>query len=118
MNKRHIKELQQVEVTDHLLNEIVHKIVEHFHPQKIILFGSYAWAEPGSDSDLDLLVVMESEERPAKRASKVRKICRPRFLPMDILVRTPQEIQRRLKMNDFFIKRILERGKVLYAKET
>ncbi len=118
MNNKNNKEIQRVQITDQLVNEIVQKIVEHFHPLKIIIFGSYVWGKRRADSDLDLLVIMESQDRPAQRARKIRKICRPRFLPMDILVRTPQEIQRRLEMNDFFIKEILEKGRVKYVKET
>ncbi|ODS33727.1 MAG: Nucleotidyltransferase domain protein [Candidatus Scalindua rubra] len=111
MNKRRFEELPRIEVTDKLLEGVVHKIVEHFHPLKIIFFGSYIWGKPGQDSDVDLLVIMESKERPASRASALRRICRPMFLPMDILVRTPQEIQKRLELNDLFIKTIMEKGK-------
>jgi len=103
-------------VTPELLKEISKNIVEHFHPQKIILFGSYAWGEPERDSDVDLLVIMESNKRPAHRSAEISMACRPRFLPMDIIVKTPTEVQYRLKINDPFLHRIIEQGKVLYER--
>ena len=102
------------EVTDALIREIVSKIVKHFHPDKVILFGSRAWGEPTGESDLDILVVMDVDGSPIRKASEISRIARPRFLPMDIIVRTSDEIERRIRMGDPFIKRIMNRGKVLY----
>jgi predicted nucleotidyltransferase len=102
------------EVTDALLSDIVSKIVEHFHPKKIILFGLRAWGEPTEESDLDLLVVMDVDGSPIRKASEISRIARPRFLPMDIVVRTPDEIEHRKGIGDPFIKRIMNQGKVLY----
>jgi hypothetical protein len=59
---------------------------------------------------------MESDERPAARATQVSKLLRPRPFSMDIMVRTPEEIQRRLEMGDYFIREILEQGHVLYER--
>ena len=105
-----------VEVTDGLLEEVARRIVERFHPEKIILFGSHAWGAPGRESDVDLLVVMESAKRPAARSAEVSVACRPRFLPMDIIVRTPAELEHRLEINDPFMRRVVERGRVLYER--
>ena len=102
------------DVTDTLLSDIVSKIVKHFHPEKIILFGSRAWGEPTEESDLDILVVMDVDGSPIRKASEISRIARPRFLPMDIIVRTPDEIEHRIRMGDPFIKRIMNKGKVLY----
>ncbi|MEW6103705.1 MAG: nucleotidyltransferase domain-containing protein [bacterium] len=106
-----------MKIDERLLNDIINKIKTHFHPLKVILFGSYAEGKSKPDSDVDLLVIMKSNERPAKRAIKIRKLCRPRFLSMDILVRTPREIEERLKINDFFIKKIIENGRVVYERK-
>ena len=103
-------------VTPELLGEVTRRIVERFHPEKIILFGSHAWGCPAEDSDVDLLVVMESDKRPALRSAEVSMTCRPRFQPMDIIVRTPAELGRRLKLNDPFLRRVVEQGKVLYER--
>ena len=86
--------------TESLLDEIANKIVEHFHPDQIILFGSYAYGEPKTDSDLDLLVIMDTDLRPTARSAAVARICRPKYVAMDIVVRTPEEIQTHLQNFD------------------
>lgn len=103
-------------VTEELLHRMVADIVQHFHPEKVILFGSYAWGTPQQDSDVDLLVIMESDQRPAHRSAAISLACRPRGLPVDLLVKTPAEMTRRLKIGDPFLKRILEKGIVLYDR--
>ena len=107
--------LMKTQIQDQL-EEVTKRIVQEFNPQRIIVFGSQAYGQPTHDSDVDLLIVMESDERPATRAMRVSKLLRPRPFPMDILVRTPQEIQQRLEMGDYFIQEIMERGKVLYER--
>ena len=102
------------DVTDTLLSEMVSKIVEHFHPDKVILFGSRAWGEPTRESDLDILVVMDVNGSPIRKAAEISRIARPRFLPMDIIVRTSDELEHRTEIGDPFIKRIMNHGKVLY----
>ncbi|NJD51670.1 MAG: nucleotidyltransferase domain-containing protein [Candidatus Methanoperedens sp.] len=91
---------------------------ERFNPEKIILFGSYAWGKPDRDSDLDLFVVMESKERPIKRAASLRCMLKDRYVPMDILVRTPEELKQRLDIGDPFIMKILRDGQVIYARDS
>lgn len=86
------------------------------HPQQVILFGSYAYGKPTPDSDVDLLVVMPHENPPAVQAAEIRKSIHAGF-PMDLLVRSPSEIRRRLAMGDSFIHDILERGQPLYEPE-
>jgi len=98
------------------LNNITEKIVKNFNPEKIILFGSYAWGKPSTDSDLDLLIIMKSKLPPVKRIAEVSKILRPRIIPIDILVKTPKEIEKRLEIGDFFIKEILTKGKIIYER--
>jgi predicted nucleotidyltransferase len=98
------------------LEDVTKRIVEAFDPHQIILFGSHAYGHPSADSDVDLLIVMESDERPAARAMRVSRLLRPRPFPMDILVRTPEEIQRRLNMGDYFIREVIERGRILYER--
>ena len=100
------------------IQDITTKLINSVHPEKIILFGSYAWGEPTKDSDLDLLIVMKSNERPIKRAASIRKACRDGYVPMDLIVRTPDEIQDRLDIGDPFIKRILSEGKMVYARNS
>ena len=103
-------------VTPELLRELARKIAEKFHPNRIILFGSHVWGNPGAESDVDLLVVMETARRPAQQSAEISMACRPRYLPMDIMVRTPAELEHRLRINDPFMRRIVEEGTVLYER--
>jgi predicted nucleotidyltransferase len=98
------------------LSDAVGRIVKELQPDRIILFGSQVYGYPNQDSDVDLLIIMKTEDRPIKRVSKVSRLLRPRPFPVDIFVRTPDEIQHRVKMGDQFIMEILTRGKVLYDR--
>ncbi len=90
-------------------------IAEEFHPDKIILFGSYAYGTPHEDSDVDLLVVMPTWSQHSKVRSKSAGGCRPRF-PLDLMVRTPKEMAWRLEEGESFTTTIVTQGKVLYEK--
>ncbi len=98
------------------IKDLCRQIVEGFQPQKIILFGSYAYGKPNADSDVDLLVIMPFEGRGVEQAIKIRKKIYP-VMPLDLLARTPAQIKETLDSGDFFFKEIMERGKVLYESE-
>jgi predicted nucleotidyltransferase len=103
-------------VTKGMLNEIVRRIVRRLRPQKIILFGSYGYGSPANDSDVDLLVIMETSDRPADRYLAVSRLIRPRPFPLDILVKTPVEISQALEKGNFFIREIVTKGQTLYER--
>lgn len=103
-------------VTAELLESIVQRIVAGVDPEKIILFGSYAYGQPTHDSDLDVFIIQETNARPAERILAVSRCLRPRPFPMDILVRTPEEIRAALEQGDAFLTELLARGTVLYAR--
>lgn len=96
---------------------IVQKLIAEYSPRKVILFGSYAYGTPGPDSDVDLLIVKETSERFIDRWVEVQRILTGthRALPLETLVLTPQEIEKRLAIGDQFIAEILEKGEILYA---
>jgi predicted nucleotidyltransferase len=94
----------------------VERIVRELEPEKVILFGSYAYGAPTPDSDVDLLVVLETDAPSKERSWAVSRLLIPRPFPVDILVRTPQEIARNLARGDFFLREIMARGKVLYER--
>ncbi len=100
-----------------IISRIVEKIKAGYKPQKIIIFGSYAWGKPTKGSDVDLLVVKETLEKPRERTTKVRRILSEEnaILGMDILVYTPDELSKRLKIEDSFLSKILKKGKVMYG---
>ena len=89
------------------------EVARRFQPEKIILFGSHARGRPASDSDVDLLVVMPHSERAPYQAAKIKAAVRAPF-SMDLLVRSPQYLRRRLAMGDGFIREIVEQGRVLH----
>jgi predicted nucleotidyltransferase len=95
------------------IQQVVQQIVERFHPQKVFLFGSHAYGEPTPDSDVDLLVTMETPLRNVDQAVEIRKEVDFPF-PADLLVRTPQQIAERLALGDVFLREVLTKGLVLY----
>lgn len=99
------------------LNAVVKKIVKEYQPEKIILFGSWAWGKPHEWSDVDLFIVKKSAKKRWEREYELRmKLFGNRFPPMDLLIYTPEETNKRLKIEDFFIQDIFQRGKTLYEK--
>ena len=97
------------------IKKIVEQIVKNYKPEKIILYGSYAYRKSHKDSDIDLFIIKKTKEPRTKRHLKVDRILLNRDVPLDILVYTPQEIKKRLSLGDFFIKDIIQKGKTLYA---
>lgn len=104
------------EITE-ILNDIVQKLVESYAPQKVILFGSYARGEAGEDSDIDLLIIKDTEQPPLERWQEVKRLLRDRnrLIAVSPLVYTTEEIARRLAIKDAFIEEVLEEGIVLYG---
>src|SRR6202030_1480055 len=94
-----------------LIRRYVRQVAERFAPEKIILFGSYAYGTPHADSDVDLLVVMPARNE-IDQSIKIRWDI-PASFPMDLLVRTPKNLQWRLEEGDWFLKEIISQGKVL-----
>jgi len=101
-----------------LISEIVEKIKTEYQPDKIILFGSYAYGKPTEDSDIDLLIIKETNKERIYRFAEVKKlIYKPeRRIPVSPLVYTPKELEERMAIGDDFVEEILEKGEVLYAR--
>ncbi len=95
------------------IREFVSKVVEEFAPQRVILFGSHARGDATPDSDVDLLVVMRTEKRTLQQAVEIL-LRVPCSFALDLLVRTPRDVQERLALHDCFLQTIFEEGKVLY----
>ena len=84
-----------------------------FHPEKVLLFGSYAYGQPTSDSDVDLLVIMKTKLHPVEQAVAIRRAVNAPF-SMDLMVRTPEQLEERLRLGDYFLQDIMRRGILLY----
>ena len=96
------------------IRRFARQVAERFQPEKIILFGSYAYGTPHADSDVDILVVMPARNQ----LDQAVRICLgvERNFSLDLIVRTPKNLEWRLKEGDWFLREIVSRGKLLYEK--
>ena len=92
-------------------------IVKEFNPEQIILFGSHAYGKPSAWSDVDLLVVMETPKGEMETSLEIRKSLPLLKFGLDIVVRSSKVIERRKKLNDWFLIDITEKGKMLYERD-
>lgn len=95
------------------IQAVADQIAAVYHPQKIILFGSYAYGAPKPESDVDLLVIMDT---PLSELKQAALICRqiPCHFGIDLIVCTPGRLAQRLEWGDQFLKEITQRGRTLY----
>lgn len=98
------------------IQAFVDQVVQRFRPTKVILFGSYAYGEPNADSDVDLMVIIPHRRSNVEVATRIRLAC-PRRFPMDLLVRSPAELRRRLKLGDSFLREVIQKGIVLHETD-
>jgi predicted nucleotidyltransferase len=97
------------------IQAVVQQVTDRFQPEKVILFGSYAYGNPTPESDVDLLVIMHT---PLKQAEQSVRICQAieYHFGLDLIVHTPETLERRLKLGDQFLAEIVRKGKVLYER--
>jgi uncharacterized protein len=99
------------------INELSERIAREFHPQRIILFGSYAYGQPGPYSDVDLLVVLPFEGTGFRKSLEILNRVDPDF-SVDLLARRPDDTARRYSEGDPLIREALDRGKVVYERHS
>ncbi len=97
------------------IDYVVQQIAEKFQPVKIILFGSYAYGEPRPESDVDLLVIIDSPMKESELSFQIRKNIEYNF-GIDLLIKTPENLKRRIELGDAFLKEITNKGKVVYER--
>ena len=102
---------------EQVVQQIVRQLVEAYRPQKIILYGSLAYGTPDADSDIDLLIIKETDDTPLERRLRVRQLVADpnRRIPFSPIVLTPDELAHRLALGDTFYQEILNRGKLVYV---
>ena len=98
-----------------VIRRFAHEVAEMFQPDKIILFGSYAYGTPHDDSDVDILVVVPARSQ-LSMAARIEIAIDPPF-PLDIIVRTPKEMKWRLEEHESFLTEVTTKGKLLYEKD-
>ncbi|MGH7273861.1 MAG: nucleotidyltransferase domain-containing protein [Nitrospiria bacterium] len=103
---------------DEILERIVAVLREHYEPEQIILFGSYAHGKPNKDSDIDLLIVKETDKPFFQRLAELRSIVSEyrHGYAFETMVVTHKELKERLKRAVQFFQAIMEKGTVLYAR--
>ena len=99
------------------IRAVVKHIAEKFQPEEIILFGSYAYGKPQTSSDVDLLVVMETPKGELKTSLEILQSLPRITFSIDILARSRSTVRKRREMGDRFMKEIIAKGKVLYARD-
>jgi uncharacterized protein len=100
-------------VTTEQIRELCDKIVHEFHPERVILFGSYAYGTPTEDSDVDLLVVLPYEGRSTAKSAEIRGRVHADYA-LDLLAYRPDYVRERIEIEDFFLRDVVTHGKVLY----
>jgi uncharacterized protein len=99
------------------ISEVVRKIASGYNPDKIILFGSYAYGNPNEDSDLDIFVIKETDLPRPQRTVQVRKMLFGSLIPIDLIVYTPKEIEESRDNHFGFVYKVLSTGKTIYERE-
>jgi len=100
-------------IPDRVIHELIERIVDKFHPLRIVLFGSYAYGEPHPESDVDILIVMDTPLREVQQAQQIRQFINPLF-GVDILVYSPSRLNERLELGDSFLREVISKGIVVY----
>ena len=102
-------------VSEAQIKEVAEAIGRNFTPDKVILFGSYAWGTPGPDSDVDLFVIKDVADT-RKESVAISGSIFPRPFPLDVLVYRPSAVRERYQDGHSFIKDVLDNGRVLYER--
>ena len=102
-------------VSESAIDTLVSEIATRFDPEQIILFGSHALGAAHADSDVDMLVVMDTPLSEAEQAVRICQALDYRF-GLDLIVRTPETLERRLGLGDSFLREVLTTGRTLYAR--
>lgn len=98
------------------LDAITQRIVNAVHPEKIILFGSHVWGQPSADSDIDIMVIVDKSDQPGyRRARDVYRSLRGLKLPVEVLVRTNEELARGMHLKTSLERKVIENGRVLHG---
>ncbi|HID62198.1 MAG TPA: nucleotidyltransferase domain-containing protein [Anaerolineae bacterium] len=100
------------------LEALLRTLIERVKPEKVVLFGSYADDTATPQSDIDLLVILESDLRRDRRQEMISRALRPRRVPVDILAYTPAEVETCMANPASFVRHILTTGKIIYERHT
>jgi uncharacterized protein len=105
-----------LKITHETIQTMVARIADQFHPDKVILFGSYARGNPTADSDVDLLVIMNYPGRRLELLQMIRQSLQDIPTPKDIIIRTPEEVEKYGRYIGTVLYPALKEGQVMYEK--
>jgi len=104
------------QISPKILEEVTKRIVDAIHPEKIVLFGSHVWGRPTDDSDVDLLIILSHSDQPGyRRARDVYHSLQGLKVPIEVVVRTREEVERGKSVKTSLEYRILEEGRILHG---
>lgn len=99
------------------LKNVTDRLVDYYKPDRIILFGSYGRKEFGNGSDIDLLIIKQTDKRPLERQIEIESLLADRSIPLDIIVYTPEEVRYLYSIGSPFIEEIVGKGRVIYMRK-
>lgn len=99
-----------------VIQAVANEIAGRFDPERIVLFGSHAYGTPQPWSDVDLLVILDTQENPIDASQAILHSLPPFLFSVDIIVRSPEALKNRIDMGDPFLKEVTRKGKVLYER--
>jgi uncharacterized protein len=102
-------------ISDKEIKNFTDSIVQFFNPEKIILFGSYAYGTPNENSDVDLLIIMPFEGKSSRKSLEIWSKIKPAF-SCDLIVKTPEDTLKRYRLGDPLIGEAVDKGRVLYER--
>ena len=108
--------MYQVIVDESVIERIVRRLIDAIDPDRIILFGSRARGDAGPDSDIDILIIKDSDEPILRRAQRAYRALSDLGVPKDIIWRTPAEVEEWSNVPTYVTTRALDEGRVLYEK--
>lgn len=112
----HVSDINERDrIPQEAIDDLVRQIADRFHPQRIILFGSYAYGTPRPDSDVDLLVVMDTPLREIEQALQIILALDYHF-GLDLIVKTPHDLAKRIALGDSFLQEVTQKGRVLHER--
>ncbi len=104
-------------ISQNKIDDIVNKIAQNYNPEKILLFGSYANGQPNDESDLDFIIIKDTDKPRHKRGREVRKFLIGSMVPIDIKIYTPDEFESEQKSGYSFLSSIIKGTKLLYERK-
>ncbi len=102
-------------ITQEEIKKVAERIGKKYKPEKIILFGSYAWGKPTHDSDVDLFIIKETENT-RETAREIDGSIFPRSFPIDLIVYTPVQLKKEVDLEEPFVSKVTKKGKILFIK--